>query len=83
MDSNNVCIHKISVLQRSLRNALPTPNTSNGEVFIQNMLTKYLAEIISSDDLLLLQEMETCSLENREEINDVVMAAPLGQMCWL
>lgn len=79
MDSNRFCIQKISVLQRNLRNASPTPNTLNGEVLIQNMFTKYLTEIISSDELLFLHEMETRSLENREEINDVVLAA----LCWL
>ena len=51
------------------------------------MFTKYLTKIISSDKLLLLQDMETHSLEKREEINeeinDAMLAALVGQMCWL
>jgi len=43
------------------------------------MFKKYLNEIISSDELLFLQEMETRSLENRVEINDAVLAT----LCWL
>ena len=44
-------------------------------------ITKYLRKIISTNELLFLQETETRSLENSEEINEevngVVLAAQL------
>ncbi len=41
-------------------------------------ITKYLREIISSDDLFFLQETETRILENNEEINEEVNAVVLA-----
>ena len=48
-----------------------------GGIYTKNV-TKYLKDIISIDELLFLQEIETRSLENSEEINEEVNAVVLG-----